>query len=176
VKPVTAPSTTAVNVYLPGDAESIWYPFKGGQPSTKPSSGIRGLWSRLTRKAAAPTGKGLALSGGAQHPAEAEIDQGVPVYQRGGTIVPTRERARRSTASMKADPYTLHVALDAKGSAAGQLYMDDGDTEAYEQGAFLKVSLHKDTLRRPVLLSFSHLFARSRSRMGSHSPWRRLSA
>ena len=42
---------------------------------------------------------------------------------------------------MKADPYTLHVALDATGTAAGQLYMDDGDTEAYEQGAFLKVPL-----------------------------------
>ena len=140
VKPVTAPATSAVNVYLPGAAGSVWYPFKGGQPSTKPAGGIRGLWSRLTRKSAAPTGKGLALSGGAQHPAEADIDQGVPVSQRGGPIVPTRERARRSTASMKADPYTLHVALDPQGAAAGELYMDDGDTEAYEQGAFLKVS------------------------------------
>jgi alpha 1,3-glucosidase len=79
------------------------------------------------------------MQGGAQYPTEAAIDQGVPVFQLGGTIVPARERARRSTASMRADPYTLHVALDAQGSAAGELYMDDGDTEAYEQGAFLKV-------------------------------------
>ena len=31
----------------------------------------------------------------------------VPVYLRGGYIVPRRERPRRSTAAMAADPFTL---------------------------------------------------------------------
>jgi len=138
VKPVVHALVNSINVYLPGDASTVWYPFKGGLPSTKPT-GLKGLWSRLTRKT--DNGKTLALQGGSMHPAEAAIDQGVPVFQRGGSIVPTRERARRSTASMKADPYTLHIALDAKGAASGELYMDDGDTEAYEQGAFLKFGM-----------------------------------
>ena len=141
VKPVAHANTHSVTVYLPGDASTVWYPFKGGQPSGKPKGGLRGLWGRLTRKTEAPSGKGLAHQGGGSYPAEATLDQGVPVFQRGGTIVPTRERARRSTASMKADPYTLHVALDSAGGASGELYMDDGDSEAYEQGAFLKVLL-----------------------------------
>jgi alpha 1,3-glucosidase len=141
IKPVAAPNTHSVNVYLPGDGNTVWYPFKGGQPSSKPQGGLRGLWGRLTRKTESPSGKGLALQGGGSYPAEATLDQGVPVFQRGGSIVPTRERARRSTASMKADPYTLHVALDPSGGASGELYMDDGDSEAYEQGAFLKVLL-----------------------------------
>lgn len=38
----------------------------------------------------------------------------IPVYYRGGHIVPRRERVRRSTASMKLDPFTLVVALDRK--------------------------------------------------------------
>lgn len=141
VKPVAHANTHSVTVYLPGDASTVWYPFKGGQPSGKPKGGLRGLWGRLTRKTEAPSGKGLAHQGGGSYPAEATLDQGVPVFQRGGTIVPTRERARRSTASMKADPYTLHVALDSAGGASGELYMDDGDSEAYEQGAFLKYAI-----------------------------------
>jgi alpha 1,3-glucosidase len=145
VKPVSAPDTLNINVYLPGDANTIWYPFKGEMPAGKTSGGLqglKGLWSRLTRRSApAPNQQGLSRKGASEHPAEATIDQGVPVFQLGGTIVPTRERARRSTSSMKADPYTLHVALDMMGKAAGELYMDDGDTEAYEHGAFLKVRL-----------------------------------
>ena len=140
IVPVGTPQTDSVDVFLPGGPATVWYPFKGGLPSAKPAKGLKGLWSRLTRRSEV-NGKSLAQPGGASYATEAGIDQGVPVFQRGGTIVPTRERARRSTASMRADPYSLHVALDASGSAAGELYMDDGDTDAYAQGAFLKFSL-----------------------------------
>lgn len=37
-----------------------------------------------------------------------------------------QERARRSSAAMAGDPYTLVVALDAQGKAEGELYLDDG--------------------------------------------------
>ena len=40
--------------------------------------------------------------------------QQVPVFQRGGTIVPRKMRPRRSSAAMANDPYTLVVALDAQ--------------------------------------------------------------
>lgn len=36
----------------------------------------------------------------------------IPVLQRGGSIVPRKERARRSSSLMVRDPYTLVVALD----------------------------------------------------------------
>ena len=34
------------------------------------------------------------------------------------------------------DPYTLVVALDSKGCAEGELYVDDGKSFAFERGVF----------------------------------------
>jgi len=59
-----------------------------------------------------------------------------PVFQRGGTVVPKRERARRSSAAMVWDPYTLVVALDENGQAQGEVYEDDGKTFDYQKGQF----------------------------------------
>jgi mannosyl-oligosaccharide alpha-1,3-glucosidase len=53
---------------------------------------------------------------------------------RGGSIVPTRERPRRSSSLMKKDPFTLRIALDASEQASGDLYLDDGDSYKYEAG------------------------------------------
>ena len=36
----------------------------------------------------------------------------IPVYQKGGTIVPRKERIRRSSSLTVHDPYTLVVCLD----------------------------------------------------------------
>ena len=49
----------------------------------------------------------------------------IPVYQRGGSIIPRKLRLRRSSRLMYTDPYTLYVALDTSGNAYGDLYMDD---------------------------------------------------
>jgi len=51
--------------------------------------------------------------------------------------VPTRERPRRSSPLMKRDPFTLTVALDRDGLASGELYLDDGESYAFEQGALV---------------------------------------
>lgn len=59
------------------------------------------------------------------------------VYQRGGTIVARRERQRRSTAAMRRDPYTLHVALDAGGRARGFIYADDGKSYQFEHDKYV---------------------------------------
>jgi alpha 1,3-glucosidase len=58
----------------------------------------------------------------------------IPLLVRGGSIVPTRERPRRSSPLMKHDPFTLRVALDTTGSARGELYLDDGETYAHALG------------------------------------------
>jgi len=75
-------------------------------------------------------------------PATIHVDaplEKIPVFQRGGTIVPKRERARRSSSQMKWDPYTLVVAVDIHGRAQGSLYIDDGHTYDYKHEAYMTV-------------------------------------
>ncbi|XP_055523690.1 neutral alpha-glucosidase AB [Wyeomyia smithii] len=61
----------------------------------------------------------------------------VPVFQRGGTIVPRKERIRRAATLMKDDPYTLVVALDKNGASKGTLYIDDETSFEYRSGKYL---------------------------------------
>lgn len=61
----------------------------------------------------------------------AEINE-IPVFLREGSILPTKQRYRRSTKLMRYDPYTLYVTLDsAAKSASGELYIDDGESFGY---------------------------------------------
>lgn len=64
----------------------------------------------------------------------------IPVYQRGGTIVPTWQRVRRSSKLMIEDPYTLFVAVDSNGDAKGQVYIDDTATHDYRNKQFTKAA------------------------------------
>ena len=52
-------------------------------------------------------------------------------------VLTFRDRARRSTATMVKDPFTLVVALDESGNAEGDLYLDDGHSFAFTKGAYL---------------------------------------
>lgn len=61
----------------------------------------------------------------------------IPVYQRGGTIVPKKERVRRSSPLMINDPYTLNVCLDKSKSAKGTLYLDDEKSYEYRNGKYI---------------------------------------
>jgi alpha 1,3-glucosidase len=64
-----------------------------------------------------------------------------PLLIEGGHIFPSRERVRRSSALMAQDPVTLTVALGKNQAAVGQLYLDDGETFAWESGAFVHRAL-----------------------------------
>nr|UEK51610.1 glucosidase 2 alpha-E-like protein 2 [Parasacculina yatsui] len=57
----------------------------------------------------------------------------VPVYQRGGTILTTWQRVRRSSAAMRSDPYTLTIALSTNHTASGSLFIDDGESFDYHE-------------------------------------------
>lgn len=61
----------------------------------------------------------------------------VPLLIRGGSILPTRERPRRSSPLMKQDPFTLRIALDKFGQARGELYLDDGESYSHQAGNFV---------------------------------------
>jgi len=63
---------------------------------------------------------------------KSDIDK-IPVYQRGGSVIPRKLRLRRSTEMMIHDPYTLYIALDKAGKANGLLYMDDENTFDYDR-------------------------------------------
>uniref|UniRef100_A0A3Q3SXD8 Glucosidase II alpha subunit b n=1 Tax=Mastacembelus armatus TaxID=205130 RepID=A0A3Q3SXD8_9TELE len=61
----------------------------------------------------------------------------IPVFQRGGSIIPRKLRVRRSSSCMEHDPYTLYVALNPQRTAEGELYIDDGHTFNYEKKEFI---------------------------------------
>ncbi|KAH0293797.1 alpha 1,3-glucosidase [Aureobasidium namibiae CBS 147.97] len=67
---------------------------------------------------------------------EAPLEK-IPLLMRGGHIVPRRDRPRRSSGLMKFDPFTLVVVLGNDGNAEGELYLDDGESYDYEQGAYI---------------------------------------
>jgi alpha 1,3-glucosidase len=107
VRTISEQGVTGANVYFPG-TNQIWYDIFTAQQIT--------------------------ASGTVNVPISEER---IPVYQRGGTVVPKKERIRRSSALMANDPYTLIVALDVNKSAKGTLYIDDGQSYEYREGKFI---------------------------------------
>ncbi|KAF9066549.1 alpha-glucosidase [Rhodocollybia butyracea] len=106
VKPITEKEITETTVYLPDD--QVYYDY-------------------FTHYAYRGSSQGNYVT------VRAELHQ-IPVFIRGGSILPTRERPRRSSPLMKHDPFTLRVALSKSGTARGELYLDDGVTYSHQQG------------------------------------------
>ncbi|KNZ75758.1 Glucosidase 2 subunit alpha [Termitomyces sp. J132] len=109
VKPVTEKGATETTVYLPED--QVYYDY-------------------FTHHAYRGAAKGKQVT------VPAALHQ-IPLLVRGGSIVSTRERPRRSSTSMNRDPFTLRVALSKTGAARGELYLDDGVTYAHQEGNFV---------------------------------------
>eukprot|EP00004_Rigifila_ramosa_P020002 TRINITY_DN5164_c0_g1_i2.p1 TRINITY_DN5164_c0_g1~~TRINITY_DN5164_c0_g1_i2.p1 ORF type:complete len:389 (-),score=54.78 TRINITY_DN5164_c0_g1_i2:67-1233(-) len=110
VRPIASESETSyVSVQLPG--KQGWYDY-------------------LSRKFYAPSSSPVSVP---------VLADSIPVFQRGGTIIARRDRARRSSALMVNDPYTLVVALENQSTASGELYIDDGHTFDYTRGHFVSV-------------------------------------
>lgn len=61
----------------------------------------------------------------------------VPVFIRGGSIIPTKEKQRTSSALMQEDPVTVIVVLDAEQKAKGKMFVDDGESFEYKKGHFI---------------------------------------
>ncbi|XP_071696855.1 probable glucan 1,3-alpha-glucosidase [Rutidosis leptorrhynchoides] len=79
---------------------------------------------------------GTAYKGGKKQKMEV-TDADIPVFQRSGTIIPRKDRFRRSTVQMENDPYTLVITVDSSGTAEGEIYIDDGKSYDFKQGGYI---------------------------------------
>lgn len=104
VQPVVQPNIVQSTVYLP-DSHTVWYDF----------------WSFQK------------FHGGSAYEISSPLSS-IPVFQRGGSIIPKKIRIRRSSQLMKHDPYSLFIALNDEKTASGTLYLDDELTMAYQDG------------------------------------------
>jgi alpha-glucosidase len=96
VAPVTTPNSTEVTFYMPND---LFYDFD--------------TFERVDGKGELMTRREVGLSE-------------IPVYIRGGHIVPMRTKSAYTTTALRRQPFELLIALDARGEAQGTLYLDDG--------------------------------------------------
>jgi mannosyl-oligosaccharide alpha-1,3-glucosidase len=60
---------------------------------------------------------------------------------------------------MKLDPFTLRVALDKKGHAKGELYLDDGETYSHRDGQIVWREFVANTKSKSIRLSSQDLTA-----------------
>lgn len=141
VKPVTEKGATEATVYLPAE-DQIYYDY-------------------FTFIAHRTTSKGKTIT------VPAALNQ-IPLFIRGGSIIPTRERPRRASTAMKHDPFTLRIALSKYGTARGELYLDDGESYDHEKGQLVRRQFTADkTASNKVKKPLLKISSRD---MASHDP------
>lgn len=96
VAPVTEQGATSVAVYLPDDVFYDWHT----------QAQIQGAGAYITVSNQSITD--------------------IPLYIRGGSIIPLRNESAMSTTELRTKDFTLLIAPDRNGTASGQLYIDDG--------------------------------------------------
>jgi alpha-glucosidase len=112
VTPVLVQGATSVDGVFPGVKEgTIWYD-----------------WYTQSQVVNVSAGQNVTINAPLGH---------IPLYVRGGSVLPMQEPAL-TTYDSRRNPWGLLVALDAQGSATGSLYVDDG--ESLVQNATLNVA------------------------------------
>ncbi|KAK3328533.1 glycoside hydrolase family 31 protein [Cercophora scortea] len=96
VAPVTQEGATSVDVYLPKDVFYDWY-----------------THARIQ-------GEGKTISVTNQNLTD------IPLFLRGGVIVPLRTKSALTTTELRAQDFEILIPVGADGTATGQLYLDDG--------------------------------------------------
>ncbi|CAI5736289.1 unnamed protein product [Hyaloperonospora brassicae] len=126
VKPIVDEGVEATHVFLPSENskdKTVWYQVTDG-------------YKRF-------------VGGKTYENVPAPLDA-IPVFHRGGTILPRKQRVRRSSELMRSDPLTLIVALDQHLMARGELYVDDERSLAAElegEGTLVSFQQTRDGLR-----------------------------
>lgn len=118
VKPVTEENTKSLDVYFPGSSAETWHDI-----------------TTLT-----------VYKGGSKSHIDTPMNK-IPIFQRGGTIIPRRFRVRRSAILSIEDPITLSIALNKTGDAQGSLYLDDGLSREHLEGNYFSIKMElKDNI------------------------------
>jgi alpha-glucosidase len=112
ITPVLAQGATSVNGVFPGvGSGEVWYD-----------------WYNQTAIVAEP-GQNITIDAPLGH---------IPVYVRGGSILPTQEPGM-TTRDCRANPWGLIAAMSMEGTATGSLYIDDGESLVPNATLFVKV-------------------------------------
>ncbi|OLN86826.1 Alpha-glucosidase 5 [Colletotrichum chlorophyti] len=121
VTPCLVQGATSVNGVFPGVGKgTVWYDWYN-------QSAITGV----------STGQNVTIDAPLGH---------IPVYVRGGYVIPTQEPGL-TTRQSRANPWGLLVALDGKGAARGSLYVDDGESLEQEATLTVQFSVARKTFR-----------------------------
>ncbi|KAJ3562776.1 hypothetical protein NPX13_g8438 [Xylaria arbuscula] len=121
VTPVLNQGATSVDGVFPGvRSGTVWYD-----------------WYEKTRIEDVEDGQNVTISAPLGH---------IPVFVRGGSVVPMQEPGL-TTAAVRASPWSLLVALDAKGEASGGLYVDDGESLEPEATIWIDFTVSKSSLK-----------------------------
>ncbi|KAK3373241.1 glycosyl hydrolases family 31-domain-containing protein [Lasiosphaeria ovina] len=116
VAPVLQQGATGVDVYLPKDVFYDWYTHKRVQ------------------------GNGQSI-----HVSNQSLSD-IPLYLRGGAIVPVRVKSAATTTDVRKQNFELLIPIGADGTASGQLYLDDGVTETQHGITLIKFSYARGIL------------------------------
>ncbi|KAI1810462.1 glycoside hydrolase family 31 protein [Poronia punctata] len=139
--PVLQQGSVTVDGVFPGaDSGTVWYD-----------------WYNQTAVSSVGPGRNVTI--------EAPLER-IPVYVRGGHIVPMHEPAL-TTAAVRASPWSVLAALDAAGEATGGLYIDDGESVEPEAATWVDVSTSTPLSPSPQPTNHNHnrQFTVSRSAM-----------
>jgi len=127
IKPVTDKGANTADVYFPMK-NSPWFWDKEFEKYKQGPHTNTSIWYDVETYT-------KYISTGSKLTVPAPLDK-IPVYQRGGSVLPMRWRTRRNSKLMRKDPYTLRVCVDAENAATGLLYLDDGETFDFKKGKF----------------------------------------
>ncbi|KAI1823241.1 glycoside hydrolase family 31 protein [Xylaria intraflava] len=120
VTPVLEQGATTVDGVFPGvGAGTVWYD-----------------WYSQTQVTGVAPGQNVTIDAPLGH---------IPVFVRGGHVVPMHESGLTTTA-VRNSPWSLIVALDANGTASGGLYDDDGESVNPESTLWVDFSVSKSSL------------------------------
>ncbi len=136
--------------YPPGD----WYDFWTGEkmPHSTPGPGIAQVGIAIAKGETLPPAQSTMI-----HPTLETL----PVYVRGGTILPLQPLVQ-STDQTPDGPLELRVYPGEK--CNGSLYLDDGHTFAYQHGEFLRQEFTCQSAGHSVSVQFGE-------RQGTYAPW-----